>query len=1175
VLCLAACVGNQFNLNTLSFIHEKSAKEAFQDLLPAIHEGLILPTSPLEALDVEAHTSDLLIFNYKFLHDRVQQAAYDLTDESLQKTVHLRIGRLLLTHLSLEERTERIFELVEHLNRGREFITDEQEQVELVKLNLVAGRKAKEATAYAAAKDYLTAGMEQLNSQSWSQYYELTFALHKERAKVEYLNGNFEQSEALIYLTLERAKSALEKAELYNLLIVQYTMLAKYEDAIQAGRKALRLLEIDLPEEELQTALEVEFGQAKANLGDKTIASLLDAPEMTNPEKEVAVKLLMNIDPPAYFSNQVLYTVIVLKMANISLKCGPVSESAKGYTTYGLILGSVLGDYQSGYEFAKLGVKLSERFNDLAQKCKACNMLANHVIHWVKPIKCAKSFNKEGYKAGLESGEFQFAGYILMHQVMNSFFEGKNLEKLLKKISNKLFFVKKTKNKLAIHSLFSYQISILNLSGLTADKFSFQNNLISEEQYLESCHSHQDSHSLCLYYILKSQVLYLYQQPIEALKYSLEAKKLLPFILGIVTEAEYNFYLSLSLAALYPAISESEKQQYWEQLEANQKQMRIWANNCPENFLHKYQLVAAEMARMSGNELEAMDLYDCAIASAREQEFIQDEALANELAAKFWLGKGKKQFAQLYMTKAHYGYQLWGAKRKVEDLEEKYPQLLSRNVATGGTKNTKTTTTTTESGTSSSLDLATVMKANQAISGEIVLDKLLNNLMQILIENAGAEKGFLLLESHGKFLIEAEGSVNPDAGEDSCATKVLQSICVETKDVIPLPLTIINYVARTRESVVLNDATGVKKFTNDSYIQRNKPKSILCAPLIHQGHITGIIYLENNLTTGAFTPARLEMVNLLSTQAAISIENARLYTNMEELNKAYFRFVPRQFLQFLEKESIVEVGLGDQVQKEMSVLFADIRDFTSMSEKMTPVENFQFINSYLSRMEPAIIENHGFIDKYIGDGIMALFGDSADDAVKAGIAMRLQLAKYNQSRLQKGYDPIRIGIGINTGSLMLGTVGGHSRMDGTVISDTVNLASRIEGLTKDYKVSLLISQQTFERLQNPDRYAVRTIGQAQVKGKSAAVTIYEVFDADDAEIREGKLVTKPEFEEALLLYKQGAFIHAAQQFKDVLSINPKDTISQIYLERCQGVIQSMELSLRTISRSVPSDERHE
>jgi PAS domain S-box-containing protein len=273
------------------------------------------------------------------------------------------------------------------------------------------------------------------------------------------------------------------------------------------------------------------------------------------------------------------------------------------------------------------------------------------------------------------------------------------------------------------------------------------------------------------------------------------------------------------------------------------------------------------------------------------------------------------------------------------------------------------------------------------------------------------------------------------------------------------------------------------------------------------------------------------------------------FTNeLFQLNQAFSRFVPRQFLQLLDKKSVVDVQLGDQVQQEMSVLFSDIRDFTTLSESMTPQENFQFINAYLSRMESAIIENQGFIDKYMGDGIMALFGGTADEAVKAGITMLQRLWDYNQHRIKSGYAPINIGIGINTGSLMLGTVGGKHRMDSTVISDAVNLASRLEGLTKQYGVSLLISHQTLARLHNPMEYCIRFVEQVKVKGKSKAVAVFEVFDGDTIQIKEGKLATKTIFEEGLWLYHQHCFSEAAKRFKKVLSINPKDTVAQIYLK---------------------------
>ncbi|MCH2051305.1 MAG: GAF domain-containing protein, partial [Trichodesmium sp. ALOHA_ZT_67] len=433
-------------------------------------------------------------------------------------------------------------------------------------------------------------------------------------------------------------------------------------------------------------------------------------------------------------------------------------------------------------------------------------------------------------------------------------------------------------------------------------------------------------------------------------------------------------------------------------------------------------------------------------------------------------------------------------------------------------------------------------------------ENLLHNLMKIVIENAGAQKGFLILNHKGSWVIEAQGKI------DSNQVNILQSIPIEFIDPetsIPvLPNKIINYVLRTKKNILLNDATYQGPFINDPYIIARQNKSILCTPLINQGELRGVIYLENNLTTGAFTSERVELLKILSAQAAISIDNSKFYSQilenqawLDKLNKAYERFVPKQFLQFLDKESIVDVELGDQVQLKMSVLFSDVRNFTTMSEAMTPAENFCFINSFLSRMEPAILENQGFIDKYIGDAIMALFSGNADNAVKAGISMLNQLKEYNQYRANSGHSPVKIGVGINTGLLMLGTVGGQNRMDGTVISDAVNLASRVEGLTKSYGVSLLITEQTFSQLTQPSNYAIRSIDTLKVKGKSQKITVYEVFDADPPAVKEGKLNTLKQFQLARSLYASGHSLEPGKMFAQCLKLNPRDQVAQIYLQR--------------------------
>jgi len=358
--------------------------------------------------------------------------------------------------------------------------------------------------------------------------------------------------------------------------------------------------------------------------------------------------------------------------------------------------------------------------------------------------------------------------------------------------------------------------------------------------------------------------------------------------------------------------------------------------------------------------------------------------------------------------------------------------------------------------------------------------------------------------------------------------------------------------------LVLENASNEGQFTNDPYVKGSGAKSILCLPLIHQSKLGGILYLENRDMSGVFTRQRLEVLNLLSSQIAGAIENATLYENLQDslkeqkdLTQAYSRFVPREFLSFLKKESITEVKLGDQVQKEMTVLFSDIRGFTSLSESMTPQENFNFINSYLKRMGPFIDTHHGFIDKYIGDAIMALFPRSADSALAAAIAMLKDLRLYNEHRKSEGYLPIRIGIGLNTGKLMLGTVGDKNRMDGTVISDDVNLASRIEGMTKMYGASLLISETTYSGLNNPKRYLIRIADRVMVKGKKKPITVYEVFDGDEPERIEAKKQTLTDYQRAYKLYCSQKFDEAGTLFEKILGVNPDDGAAKIYIDRCK------------------------
>ncbi|MFN6515129.1 MAG: AAA family ATPase [Nostoc sp. CreGUA01] len=879
VLQLAACAGNTFDLHTLSIISEKSAPVAFQDILPAIQEGLILPLSDLEITPEEIINARLIIFSFRFLHDRVQQAAYALILEEHKKQVHLKIGQLLFQNTSATELEEKIFDIVNHLNSGIELINDFNQKAQLAELNLIAGKKAKDSMAYAAAREYLIAGMDCLNIDAWTEHYELTLKIYKERAEIEYLNGNFEQSEALIRLILTQAKSAIEKAEVYNILIVQYTLLTKYGEAIQAGRQALTLLGINLPEklEDLEAALPGEIAEAKAYLGDRKIASLINEEKMKSPKQKVALKVLGHMGPLTFFSHQALWKITVIKAINLSFKYGFVAGGSYCYSCYGIMLSCILEDSQSGYEFGLLSLKLSELTNNLAQNCQDSVIFANYLNCWMNHIKTTVEINNEGYKIGLQSGNLQWAGYNRMFQTITLFFQGLNLELLLEEIANFILFCEKTQNQWAADIILANKLAVLNLMGETDE--------LRDDRYLQMFHQHQSMAAICEYHVLKAQIFYNYDRYDEAQKWSSSAAEILDYLMGHISSCHHYLYSSLILTAIYLSASQIEQEDYWQILTDNQIKLKKWAEQCPENFWHKYLLVEAEMARISGKVLEAMELYDKAIASAREHKFIQDEALANELAAKFWLAKEKEDFAKTYMMKAHYSYRLWGAFGKVKDLETKYPKLLVREVAKTTTKikDIEITTSSTTTSIGVTLDLATVMKAAQAISGEIVLSNLLARLMRIVIENAGAQRGCLILEKQGNWLIEAEGAVNNDD------VTVLQSIPISSKTASQekpkLSDAIINYVIHTQENVVLNNAIQEGQFISDSYIVATQAKSLLCTPLLYQGKITGILYLENNLTEGAFTTDRLELLRILSGQIAIAIENAQLYKNLQEFNQ--------------------------------------------------------------------------------------------------------------------------------------------------------------------------------------------------------------------------------------------------------------------------------------------------
>jgi PAS domain S-box-containing protein len=605
---------------------------------------------------------------------------------------------------------------------------------------------------------------------------------------------------------------------------------------------------------------------------------------MTDPKMKAVMKILMTVHTAIYFANRFdLYGWTLARMTNLSLKYGHVPESSKGYASFGNILVVNQREYQKGYEFGLLGLRLSEKYNSQSLKCKACAILTAFLHHWVRHLREVEPFDEEGYWAGLESGEIHFVGYILAYgSAVNRFHRGINLGRLLEDMKKYLTFTRKINHKVSTDTIRGIHLLVMNLCSPTAAKDLFDTEEISETEHLAQCRASHTFGAIAFYQTIKSLVLYLYGLYDQAFESILEAEKVQGYIAGVVTTADFNFYQSLILAALYPDAAVESRELYRARLQANQEQMKIWAENCPENFLHRFLLIEAEMARLTGKITEAIDLYDSAIKCAGENEFVQIEAIANELAAKFWLTLGKEDFSRIYLGRAYNRYETWGAKHKVRDLEDRYPQLLGQ-LPEQDTRAVMEDALhvrphpSSVSLDSDQLDLSTITGALQAVSGQTNLMDLLTRLMEMVIKNAGAERGFLILEQEGTLSIEAQIT-----GENQLLfNSTPLDRCRDFSHGI------VQYAIRTLENVVLSNAAEKGIFTQDEYVLRTVPKSILCIPLIHRSKLGGLLYLENNQLAGAFSRDRVEFLKLIAAQAAISIENTRYFNKVQESEQKF------------------------------------------------------------------------------------------------------------------------------------------------------------------------------------------------------------------------------------------------------------------------------------------------
>ncbi|MEK8022071.1 MAG: AAA family ATPase, partial [Candidatus Parabeggiatoa sp.] len=854
LLQLAACIGNQFDLSMLAIIYEQEKTETLAVLWNSVREDLI---QPLDENYKRCEIGEKA--NFQFSHDRVQQAAYALIDDVQKKAVHLKIGRLLLFNVSENEREENLFNIANQFNKGIDLIEERKDKLALAEINLKASQKARQSTASQPALEYVKKAMSLLPENPWQSEYLLTLKLYKERAEAEFVNAHYEEAEKLIKEVVKQAKEVSDKVDAYYLLITMHCVKGDLNKAIETGRTALSLFGIILPNdaEKERVSLE-EMKKARESLHGIKPTSILNWQDLSDANSIMIIKLMVVLEPPVYIIGDLsTYIYLVSRAINISAQHhGLVAEISKMYTNYGFLIGDIYGDYVSSYKFGVISIKIAERYNSSAYICKTSLLLGSWINPWCRPLCQAADIHIKGYQAGIESGEYEFAGYNVYGYLNNLFAQGKDLSEIKEKIKLYLPLVEKINHQFAAYfSLgMAYVINLLQDEETILKVFGQEMPL---KQMLVIAEKNEMSTILCPYYAYMGFAHYLLGDIKEAVLQMENAQRHLNGVFGSTAYPEFFFQQALVIAALLPTLDNQEKPKYQAQIDESLDKLSTWANNCcADNFEHKFLLIEAENRRVNGgNDLEIMKLYEKAMLSARDNGFTQNEALCNEIVAKFYLERHIETSAKTYMSQAYYAYQQWGAIAKVKDLEERYPQLLSTQSAkrfdfTITKKATLTDSATIQLTTSMMLDLESVTKASQTLAGEIVLSKLLEKMMHIVIENAGAERGFLLLPQNEQWVIEAEGALNKKK------VTLLRSLPVENN----LPEAIISYVAHTQENVLLADARREGLYTKNPYIKTHQTQSVLCFPIVYQQQLRAILYLENNLTAGTFTQERLNVL---------------------------------------------------------------------------------------------------------------------------------------------------------------------------------------------------------------------------------------------------------------------------------------------------------------------------
>jgi histidine kinase len=1107
LLRLGACIGNSFDLKTLAIVAEQSPAYVASKLWPAVEEGLLLPQGGghhqlkmMDEGDVDegGRCPDAVD---RFLHDRVQQAAYSLIDEGEKKATHLKIARLLLGSTRQEELGAGCFSIVEHYNKSSSLVRDDEEKLTLASLNLAAGRRAKESTAYAPALEYFTTGAALLDENDWKDHHPLMFGLHKGITECRFLTGKSEDGIAGADSLLRRCRSREEQVEVNNILILYYGGSGQMDKSIDIAIDSLRLYNERIPRKCGQARLLVELASTKLRELGKDVDYLKAMPMTEDADVLSVLSMLKELVAPTYLQGLLLLPFVILRMFKLTLKHGNSSISSFIFSGIGL-LWSKLGNPAAAYGYGKLAMEYLREVDNPPMEARTYFMVTSFAMFWKQPIRDTLEPRRQGLQKLVNTGENFWASYIYLFGFWQEAALSRSVADVVKMAEREVKFAKKVKQiePYHIHSL--HRALFLNLIGEIEDPDSLDylgHDEMQAEEYFDS-----NTSSTCgtFYHATIRLILHYcrgkYREAVE----SATGPKITPEVIADPTYnvTVYTFFTCLAILAAEGEFNDPERKHYRKIYSSGKRKIRKWADCGSSNFSIMLYLLQAEEARVKGMHREAIDAYSRAADSAKEMGSLFYEAVCNECRARFWLGTGEEKVAQLYLMEAVFLYDQWGAAAKVQQLHERYPELLSERLAKRRSSDRSSSSSASIVG---QLDVATVLKASQAISSEIVLGKLLEKLMSIMIENAGARRGVLILRQNGYLFIEAEGDVRTNE------VKSLQAIPLEEGE--ELPLSIFRYVTRTEENVVLGDATKEDVFSSDEYIRTKRPKSLLAMPVINYGKLLGILYLENDLIEGVFTPERLELLKVLASQVAISVENAFFYNSMEkkveertaELQEA-LADLKRSQQQLIESEKMAALGqLVAGVSHEVNTPLGAIK---------SSVGNIEACLKETLMQLPRLCQ---ILEKHQLEEFMALIGHASGNSIvlttkeereirkaleeelrRHGLENRRKLANiFIKLNIQKGVDPFLPLLRNERADFIFDTA--YKLSD--LISNTANIALATEKAAK-----IIFALKNFARVDKSGEMiksslkdgleTVLTIYNNQIKRNVTLVTEYEELE---------------------------------------------------------------------------------